>query len=895
MNTYKNTSPTKEGMNDARKQQSGFNHLELEQLGLAGVKEQFDILAVTQHLTGLEIKTTGGNYCRLEDESCPICGHSGSFTLFPESQRFECFSASCGSSGDVFDLLVAMGTASTPYDAANKLLRGELGTIEPVKLPMCNPVPRIEHNVAPERIQMLFADTAKYYQSQLESNASKMKALQDARHHSASVILGLSIGFATGNLHGFLFKQGYSEEEVLASGLVKKRKNTYRDLFPYGVYVFPHFGRNEEVSRFTFKDPKKDKQWQLARAFWLNGVCFYGEDSLELQGPVVLVEGEHDLISLVDAGWKGPVLATIGTLSRDQKTWMTENLAERQVVTFFDTDDAGDGYREAVAALGLKDLIQVRLPQEHKDIDEYLHSKAPLPLSEIVEQYTISVEPQTAVPEVQREIAQDGEPVITPIATFEPTDFNDSRNADRLVALVGHDLRYVAEMDSYLIYNGHHWEVDKSNQAMKYARKVGESIVDIGNRKLRSAQEAESDAREKFARSVVRFGNECLNRGRMSSMLDVAQASLAVGADELNADPMLLGVANGVINLCTGQHEPARREHLITRYSPVAYDANATCPRWEQFVNEVCCGDPLMVTFMQQCVGYWVTGRTDEQLLFFLYGHGCNGKSTFMSVIQKLLGTYAHQINSDVLLQNRFGPTSGPNAALTKLVGSRLVVANELPEGSRMNENEIKTMTGGDVIVARAPYAKTEMEYHSTFSLIMVGNHKPVIRDTSHAMWRRMMILPFEASFEKSKLDPQLMDKLEAELPGILNWAIRGTKKWVARSIKNSIPPRIAKLLCTYQDESDLLGLFLTERTASEEGQWIHSDELYDAFKEWATRDGEWSMTRSIMTKKLGERGFKKGRKNNKAAILGLRLLSSYGDADSTIETPPEPAGGYSV
>ncbi|WP_286342543.1 phage/plasmid primase, P4 family [Ferrimonas sp. YFM] len=869
--------------------------MELEQIGLSAVKERFDILAVTQLLTDLEIKAAGGNYCRLEDESCPICGHSGSFTLYPESQRYECFSASCGSSGDVYDLLVAMGAASTPYDAANKLLRGELGTIEPVKLPECSPKPRMQYNAAPERIQMLFADTAKYYQSQLEGNLPKLKALQDARQHSASVILGLSIGFATGNLHGFLFQQGYSEDEILASGLVKKRGNAYRDLFPYGVYVFPHFDRNEEVSRFTFKDPKKEKLWQLARESWLNGVCFYGEDSLEIQGPVAVVEGEHDLVSLVDADWGGPVLATIGTLSRDQKTWMTQNLAEREVVTFFDTDDAGDGYREAVTALGLKDLIQVKLPQEHKDIDEYLHSDSPLTLTEIVDRFTITEETKAEVQEVKPGLAIEDNPVVTPIRTFEPTDFNDSRNADRLVALVGHDLRYVAEMDSYLIYNGHHWEADKSNQAMKYARKVGESIVDIGGRQLRSAQESESDAREKFARSVVRFGNECLNRSRMSSMLDVAQASLTVSADELNADPMLLGVANGVVNLRTGQHESARREHLITRYSPVAYDANATCSRWEQFINEICCGDHQLAEFIQRCVGYWITGRTDEQLLFYLYGHGCNGKSTFMSVIQHLLGTYAHQINSDVLLQNRFGPTSGPNAALTKLVGSRLVVANELPEGSRMNENEIKTMTGGDVIVARAPYAKTEMEYRSTFSLVIVGNHKAVIRDNSHGMWRRMLLLPFEASFNKSQLDPQLTVKLEAELPGILNWAIRGTSEWRSKGIKSSIPPRIAQLIRSYQDESDLLGQFLTERAASEEGQWIHTDELYDAFKEWATRDGEWSMTRSIMTKKLVERGFKKGRKNNKAAILGLRLLSPYGDAGSTIETPPEPAGGYSV
>ncbi|MGX9080676.1 hypothetical protein ACWTQY_33020, partial [Klebsiella pneumoniae] len=92
---------------------------------------------------------------------------------------------------------------------------------------------------------------------------------------------------------------------------------------------------------------------------------------------------------------------------------------------------------------------------------------------------------------------------------------------------------------------------------------------------------------------------------------------------------------------------------------------------------------------------------TDEQLLFFLHGGGCNGKSTFMSVIQQLLGEFSRQISSNVLLFNRNG-SNGPNPSLTKLVDARLVVANELPEGSRMDENLVKAMTGDDVIVARA-------------------------------------------------------------------------------------------------------------------------------------------------------------------------------------------------
>lgn len=169
--------------------------------------------------------------------------------------------------------------------------------------------------------------------------------------------------------------------------------------------------------------------------------------------------------------------------------------------------------------------------------------------------------------------------------------------------------------------------------------------------------------------------------------------------------------------------------------------------------------------------------------MFFLHGHGCNGKSTFMNILQRLMGSYYHQISSDVLLQTN-GSGKGPNPSLAKLVGSRLVVANELPEGSRMDENLVKSMTGDDIIVARQLYAKHELEYRPMFTLMIIGNHKPVIRDTSPGMWRRMILLPFNASFTGNQLDPKLMEKLYAELPGILNWAIKGVQMWLERSIK---------------------------------------------------------------------------------------------------------------
>ncbi|WP_234920367.1 DNA primase family protein, partial [Aeromonas veronii] len=159
-----------------------------------------------------------------------------------------------------------------------------------------------------------------------------------------------------------------------------------------------------------------------------------------------------------------------------------------------------------------------------------------------------------------------------------------------------------------------------------------------------------------------------------------------------------------------------------------------------------------------------------------------------------------------------------------------------------MDENLVKAMTGDDVIVARAPYAKKEMEFRPSFSLVMVGNHKPEIRDTSNGMWRRMLMLPFNASFTKEQLDPMLMEKLRAEMPGILNWAIQGCQMWQEQRLKASIPARLKQDVETYRAESDMVGCFLEECTQARAGAKVPMSEVYAVYSRWAQQNGEWAM-----------------------------------------------------
>lgn len=899
---------------------STFDHSTLDEIGLEGVRSMYDLPEIVALLLENSIKPTQSNYCQLEDDICPLCGHKGCFKIYhgdPDRQNYHCFS--CGEWGDIFAFIVKMGLAKNSYDAANKLLRGELEGVTVIT----SPKPKM---IMPETLELTSEQFARrqalylaawehYVEPMFEDRSTPLQSLMDNRKLSQNILIEYDVGYSRGALWRYLIEHEFTLEEMYASGLVKESPQSPYDFFPKGVYIFPHYDETGAICRFTFKDPEKKVAYQLSKLFWLNNIQFYGQHTMNRQGTVAVVEGEFDLLALMDHGWQGPVIATNGQISQAQLAWIKEDLHDRNVVTFFDSDPAGDKYREKLVQLGLPSLIQVTIPKDQgKDIDDYLRQDNALSIEVLVEQYGV-VAPQASIEttsEPMQEPMQDESlashqqtklsmDIISAIwGSFDEDTLNDVGNADRLAKVADGKLVYVPELNCMYVFDEQCWS-PVGDKELALARCIGEGIIAQANRMLEDPATLKDKTKRQQADKLLAFGRQSLNRKKLADMLEIFKSSNLISAKAFDADKMLMGINNGVLDLATGKLLAANKKMYISRYSDINYKPDVTCPRWLQFIDEITCGDVEYAKFLQRMVGYILTGRTDEQVLFFLYGHGCNGKSTFMNIIQRLMGSYYHQISSDVLLQSN-NSGKGPNPSLAKLNGSRLVVANELPEGSRMDENLVKSMTGNDVIVARQLYAKVELEYIPMFKLIMVGNHKPVIRDTSPGMWRRMILLPFNASFSQQQMDPQLMDKLYAELSGILNWALEGVQMWLKDGIKASIPNSIKSGIAEYRHESDLLAMFLEECTSK--GDFVYTDELYDAFRKWAERDGDWKMTRNIMTKRLVEKGFEKGRHNSKAMIKGIKLKSALDDIPEQIPqasmgmrhaTPTNPSSEYSV
>lgn len=876
-----------------------FNHITLDEIGLAGVKAMFDLPEVIASLLGNSIKPTQSDYCQLEEDECPCCGHQGCFKIYhsdPDNQNYHCFS--CGAHGDIFQFLVSQELAEHVFEAANKLLNGEIEEASIITEPRpkkAKPEPIVLTPEQYQRRQAVFVAAWEYYFEQMiDGDPEPLKYLATKRKISETTLVDYGVGYSRGELWRYLVEKGFELQDLYDSGLVEEGQFSPRDYFPKNVYIFPHYDESGDICRFTFKDPLKERQYQLPRKYWLNDIQFYGQDSITGKGSVAIVEGEHDLLALYEHGWEGAILATNGSIGQSQLDWIVQHLHSRKVVTFFDSDNAGEHYRALFQELGLDSLIQVFLPEgQGKDIDDYLRLEDSLSIEELVEQYGVIMKqvPTVSSPAIcqRREIevltdqSQDDTDEHRQSSIFNEFDentLNDVGNADRFNVLFDDRVVYVPELNCTHIYEGDKW-VPSNGRELILARKVGEAIITQANWMIEESFRTKNQSMQEEAGRLLRFGRQALNRKKLTDMLEIFKSANQVPASKFDSEPMVMGINGGVIDLYTGMFFRAEPDMYISRSSNLDYDCEAHCPRWIQFIDEITCGDVEYAKFLQRMVGYILTGRTDEQVLFFLHGHGCNGKSTFMNIIQELMGGYYHQISSDVLLQTN-NSSKGPNPSLAKLIGSRLVVANELPEGSRMDENLVKSMTGNDVIVARQLYAKLELEFTPMFKLIMVGNHKPVIRDTSPGMWRRMILLPFDASFNQQQMDPRLLEKLYGELPGILNWALEGVRMWLKDGIKASIPDSIKSGISEYRHESDLLAMFLEECTSR--GDFVYTDELYDVFRKWAERDGDWKMTRNIMTKRLVEKGYEKGRHCSKAMIKGIKLKSGFDDCSESIQ-----------
>jgi putative DNA primase/helicase len=284
---------------------------------------------------------------------------------------------------------------------------------------------------------------------------------------------------------------------------------------------------------------------------------------------------------------------------------------------------------------------------------------------------------------------------------------------------------------------------------------------------------------------------------------------------------------------------------------PVNYVPEAGCPTWLAFLKRVLGGNGELNGFLQRFLGYSLTGRTDEQVIAIAHGAGANGKSTFLSAAKMILGDYGQSVPLDTFLVNKHVDTARPD--LARLRGSRLVAAVESDSGRRFAEGLVKTLTGGDTIVARRLY-REHFEFTPTFKVVIATNHRPVIKGTDDAIWRRIRLVPFTVTIPPEERDRELPDKLQAEREGILAWAVQGCLEWQRRGL--GLPKDVADATAAYKNDMDILGDFIEANCTVDAKHSAPAESLYERYLTWAHKANEKPMTKKAFGQALGERGY---------------------------------------
>ncbi|QIF03632.1 phage/plasmid primase, P4 family [Roseimicrobium sp. ORNL1] len=467
---------------------------------------------------------------------------------------------------------------------------------------------------------------------------------------------------------------------------------------------------------------------------------------------------------------------------------------------------------------------------------------------------------------VSVQVTEEDDGAVTVLAVT-PVDgiYNDNRNALEFLSRHHADVRYCWCRKQWVEWNGASWELDPGAGMQERAKYFSEEI-------LRQSAECSYPAE----------GNELMKRGRdlgnladMRAMLVAASSDSRVSLrtmDMWDADPFLLGVENGVLDLRKCEFHPPQRDLMMTKSARVTYDAAAACPKWEAFVEQIL-PDPQVRHFMQVSAGYWLTGDTGAQCFWFLYGTGSNGKTTFLETLFHLCGGYGQKAGGMLADKPTDNNVLGELAGLT---GARLLVGSEVSDGMRLNESLVKDITGGESIKARFLY-KPFFVFRPSCKLVMFGNHRPTISGTDGGMWRRVRLVPFTTVVPAEQRNENLPKELLTELPGILNWCLRGLAAWHANGCKLPMPDAVKNATEGYREDSDVLGEFIqetTEQTQDLDRKVLLSD-LYEKYKTWATDSGRRTqLNKQSLRKRLEDRGYVVKHTNKGKAICGLCMRS---------------------
>jgi putative DNA primase/helicase len=420
--------------------------------------------------------------------------------------------------------------------------------------------------------------------------------------------------------------------------------------------------------------------------------------------------------------------------------------------------------------------------------------------------------------------------------------FSHDALARRFAILHADDMRFVASRGKWFEWSAGHWCLDEKLHAMTVAREVCRQAAQHANANLT---------------------RQLLSSNTIAGVEHLARSGLAITADDFDRDPWLLNTPAGTVDLKTGHMREHRRGDYITKVTAVGLSVD--CPRWLAFVDEITGHDRELAGFIQRMLGYALTGSTQEQCLFFLYGRGANGKSVLLNTVASVLNDYHTTAPIETFTASN---TERHPTELAGLRGARLVTAIETEEGRRWDETKVKALTGGDKIAAR--FMRGDFfQYTPQFKLIIAGNHKPALRTVDEAIQRRFHLVPFTTTIPAEKRDKNLVEKLKAEWPGILRWMVEGCLAWQREGLNP--PAAVRDATREYLEAEDDLAAWISDCCICDPDAWGGSTVLYRSWLTWAKTANAPFGSQRAFAQKLEAR-FKPHRTNSGRGFMGLKV-----------------------
>lgn len=473
----------------------------------------------------------------------------------------------------------------------------------------------------------------------------------------------------------------------------------------------------------------------------------------------------------------------------------------------------------------------------------------------------------------------------------------DQANAQRLKNSFG-SMVFVSA-GKWHVWDGKRWVADESD-VYRYACRLSDIVRDEA--RPFAAKASEADARgdtaeakqmKGIAEALGKWALRCEMKGTIEAAIGLARKMLTVESDVLDRDPWALNCENGTVDLRTGElrrHDPAE---YITKLVPIKYEKEAACPTWERALLEIVGGRTPVAEYLCRWFGYCLTGKTTEQAFVVHWGPGGNGKSVVLEMMSETMGDYAGTAAPGLLVASK-GSERHPTE-IAALFGKRMVTAHESGEGVVLREDFVKQATGGDKLTAR--YMREDFfEFSPTHKIQLLTNHKPAVKGQDAGIWRRVQLVPYGVRFGSVEQvqagthdvvrDLDLMERLRAELSGVLAWRVRGAVEWVQRGL--DAPALVRAASDAYKSEQDRIGQFVGEccevGAEFEEALTDAMGGLYPAYQSWCKDGGVFALSKQrfvddvlrvvpvggVTDRKVSVAG---GNRRKVKILRGLRLL----------------------